>query len=537
MALAVASAGSGLWPIAIVTGEAEAEESASKPITHSAVKHAPARSLRKPAGSNAAFNSANWSGYLAPSQPAGRPYTSVLGRWTVPPVSYVPSRASPVNASSMWVGIGGANGDQTLIQLGTEQDASAIGTTIYYAWYEMLPAGQVGLSPQQYPLRPGDVVGASLQCTASCTVGATQSWTLSMTDYTAGWSWTLPNVPYASSLGSAEWILEAPASAQGVELPLANFGSTTFFADLVNGDSPGLSPAQAIALIDPRGNATSNPSNPVDGIAFDLCWGTGAALTMCSPRPVVLVAAVLPSSRSVRLGNAATAFATLINAGPATATGCRIAPITSVAAGFAYQTTNPATNAVTGSPNAPVNLAAGAAQSFVIAFTPTAPFNPSDVALGFICSTLLGAPIFPGVNTLLLSASASPVPDIVALAATVQNDGILHIVGNSGSNAFAVATINVGASAAVMATATTGAVTLPLAISICQTNPATAQCLGTAASSVSTTIGASATPTFSIFATALGGVPFLPATNRIFVQFSDATGVVRGSTSVAVQTQ
>jgi hypothetical protein len=46
-----------------------------------------------------------------------------------------------------------------------------------------------------------------------------------------------------------------------------------------------------------------------------------------------------------------------------------------------------------------------------------------------------------------------------------------------------------------------------------------------------------ATPTFGIFATASGAVPFLPATNRIFVQFSDATGVVRGSTSVAVETQ
>jgi hypothetical protein len=32
-------------------------------------------------------------------------------------------------------------------------------------------------------------------------------------------------------------------------------------------------------------------------------------------------------------------------------------------------------------------------------------------------------------------------------------------------------------------------------------------------------------------------VPFVPQTNRIFVQFSDAGGVMRGSTSVAVATQ
>jgi hypothetical protein len=32
-------------------------------------------------------------------------------------------------------------------------------------------------------------------------------------------------------------------------------------------------------------------------------------------------------------------------------------------------------------------------------------------------------------------------------------------------------------------------------------------------------------------------VPFVPQTNRIFVEFTDANGIVRGSTSVAVETQ
>jgi hypothetical protein len=55
--------------------------------------------------------------------------------------------------------------------------------------------------------------------------------------------------------------------------------------------------------------------------------------------------------------------------------------------------------------------------------------------------------------------------------------------------------------------------------------------------SINTTINANATSTFAIFATASGSVPFVPQTNRIFVEFSDANEVVRGSTSVAVQTQ
>jgi hypothetical protein len=80
-------------------------------------------------------------------------------------------------------------------------------------------------------------------------------------------------------------------------------------------------------------------------------------------------------------------------------------------------------------------------------------------------------------------------------------------------------------------------VTLPLSISLCQTDPASGQCISSVGPSVSTTINANATPTFAIFATANATVPFVPQTNRIFVLFTDAGGIVRGATSVAVQTQ
>jgi len=123
------------------------------------------------------------------------------------------------------------------------------------------------------------------------------------------------------------------------------------------------------------------------------------------------------------------------------------------------------------------------------------------------------------------------------LAATALNDGILHITGTSGSNAFAVATVNVGASAQITATANTGAATLLLTITLCQTDPASGNCFSPPASSVTTMINANATPTFGIFATASNNVPFDPANNRIFVGFSDANEAVRGSTSVAVETQ
>lgn len=250
-----------------------------------------------------------------------------------------------------------------------------------------------------------------------------------------------------------------------------------------------------------------------------------------------LLAAVLPSSRSIQVGGTATAFATMINSSSSAASSCGIVPVTPVPASFTYQTTNPATNALTGAPNTPGSIAAGGSQSFVVAFTPNAPVVPTTVALGFSCSGLASAASNPGLNTLLFSASTTPVPDIVALAATATNDGTLHISSSSGSNAFAVATANVGAEASITASANTGAMTLPLAITACQTNPQTGQCLAAPAASALASINPGETPTFAFFAAASGQIPFLPAVNRIFVQFTDRGGTVRGSTSVAVQTQ
>jgi hypothetical protein len=251
-----------------------------------------------------------------------------------------------------------------------------------------------------------------------------------------------------------------------------------------------------------------------------------------------LVAAVLPSSRSVQVGTTATAFAALINAGSDTAIACALTLVTSLPATFTYQTTDPATNQVTGSPNTPVNVEAGATQSFVFALTPTAPIAPTDLQFSFDCANSGPAPINTGLNTLLLSASATPVPDIVALAATLTNDGIVNIPGTNGTGAFAVATVNVGADGTITASADTGSATLlPVNISLCQTNPATGQCISAIGSSVATQINANATPTFGIFVQGGGNVPFDPAANRIFVRFRDGGDVTRGSTSVAVRTQ
>jgi hypothetical protein len=130
--------------------------------------------------------------------------------------------------------------------------------------------------------------------------------------------------------------------------------------------------------------------------------------------PTSLVAAVLPSSRSVQVGATATAFATIINAGSATAILCAPALVTGLPAAFTYQTTDPSTNQVIGSANTPISVGAGAIQSFVIALTPTGPIAPTMYS-----SALLRTPIrrpCVGLNIACCFRHRSPVPDIVALA-------------------------------------------------------------------------------------------------------------------------
>jgi hypothetical protein len=289
-------------------------------------------------------------------------------------------------------------------------------------------------------------------------------------------------------------------------------------------------PASLITIDKSTGDLTAlGPTvDRLDAIAFDN--------TQTANLP--LVAAVLPSSRSVQVGTPATAFATIINAGATTAIGVCISPTTSIPAEFTFQTTNPQTNQVTGTPKTATTIQAGQAQTFVIVSTPTAPFPPTDVALRFAGSNTLPAGELVGVNTLLLTASSVLVPDIVALAATTTNDGIVNIPGPTGNAAFATATVNVGASSSITVTADTGGVNLPVLLLVCQTNPANSQCLPPGpAASVTTTINTNATPTFAVFVAGQGVVPFNPATNRAFVRFKDPGGVIRGSTSVAVRTQ
>jgi hypothetical protein len=342
-----------------------------------------------------------------------------------------------------------------------------------------------------------------------------------VTGFTPGPADIVPGVSLANILG-----------------PLQNNGGPTQTHALVDGspaldagDPGGCRDSQgALLSTDQRGFARHVDSNN-DGAAR---CDTGAF----EAKELFVVAAILPSSRSVQVGSLASAFATIINAGQELATGCTISPLTSIPATFTYQITDPATNQVTGFGNAAVDIPARAAQSFIFALTPTAPINPTDVQLSFECTNANPAPIHSGVNTFLFSASATPVADIVALAATLNNDGIVNIPATNGTGVFAVATVNLGAGDGFTVSADTGGAILPVNIFICQTDPQTGACFSPpASSSVTTTILSNETPTFGLFVAAAGDVSFAPETNRVYVRFKDSNNITRGLTSVAVRSQ
>jgi hypothetical protein len=251
-----------------------------------------------------------------------------------------------------------------------------------------------------------------------------------------------------------------------------------------------------------------------------------------------LVAAVLPTSRSVQVGNPATVFATIVNSSNATVNGCQFWPISDVPGRFMFQTTNPATNQLTGTPNTPASIPAGKNQTFLLAFNPaTAPYAPTNVQLVYVCANTAAAIPIVGVNSLLLTFSATPVPDMIAVGLTPSGDGFSHTGGNQGIGLLAVASSNVGASGQLTAKVVVSPNSLPLTATVCQTNPNTGQCLSTPSASVTTTINQNQNTTWSAFLQATGQILADPAHNRVFFQFVDSNGVVRGSTSTAVTTQ
>jgi len=226
-----------------------------------------------------------------------------------------------------------------------------------------------------------------------------------------------------------------------------------------------------------------------------------------------------------------------VNDGAVTAANCTIAPTTSVPASFTFQRTDPATNAAVGQQNEPASIPAGGSQTFVIGLTPSGAINSQEVAFSFDCANSDPAPSVVGLNTLLLTAGSEYSADIIAVVATPSNDGIAVVPGANGVGFFTVAGINIGNGRAVRVQPVANA-GVPVGLSICETtgDPAGA-CLSAPSAMVQATFLPQATRTFTVFVAGTGTpIPLDLANSRASVRFTTLDGVVRGSTSIAVQT-
>lgn len=169
-------------------------------------------------------DSLNWSGYAV--TPTSGAITAVSSKFTVPSAGLVPP-----GFAATWTGIGGYN-TSDLIQAGTAEQSAPNNPVLgqqYYAWYELLPAGETELTncsgDPNCTVTPGDNITVNIKQVSG------SIWTISMTN--AGkWSWS-QNVTYTSSKSSGEWILEAPTLlvAQTLLAPVGtvHFGPTSTY--------------------------------------------------------------------------------------------------------------------------------------------------------------------------------------------------------------------------------------------------------------------------------------------------------------------
>ena len=121
-----------------------------------------------------------------------------------------------------------------------------------------------------------------------------------------------------------------------------------------------------------------------------------------------LFSALLPNSKSTKVGVTVTAYVAVINTGSFKAKNCSIKPITNIPATFSYQTTDPTTNFKTRKPNKPVDIAAGGTQTFLVKLSPKSSFGPIEVRFSYRCTNKKAAVNISGTNTLVLTASDKP---------------------------------------------------------------------------------------------------------------------------------
>ncbi|HEV7664200.1 MAG TPA: G1 family glutamic endopeptidase [Chloroflexota bacterium] len=200
--------------------------------------------------------SQNWSGYAATE--GG--YTGIRATWTIPDLG----GSSSVGLDAVWVGIGGVR-TRDLIQAGTQRTVLQNGATQTEAWVELLPRASETVP---FSVDPGDTISVSID------QDGPETWVIVFTNITRGQTYEVTR-HYASSLSSAEWVVEAASAGRRGLLPLDQFGTVQFSQASALQESQVLniseSGAHAITMITPGGVSLAVPSAiGADGDSFSV---------------------------------------------------------------------------------------------------------------------------------------------------------------------------------------------------------------------------------------------------------------------------
>jgi hypothetical protein len=176
------------------------------------------RIFRVPGNSGLPTISLNWSGYAAQSK---TPFSYVHSTFVEPTIKCT---GLGDEYTSNWSGLDGFTTD-TVEQDGTFAwcGGSSHTTPHYVAWYEMFPAPSILV----FRVHPGDTISSTVRYTHG-------KFVLTIADLTTKKSFTKKATCSVCKRGSAEWIVERPATGSDSHFALtrlADFGTTTMSRD------------------------------------------------------------------------------------------------------------------------------------------------------------------------------------------------------------------------------------------------------------------------------------------------------------------
>ncbi|MFA4956991.1 MAG: NosD domain-containing protein [Candidatus Methanoperedens sp.] len=255
-------------------------------------------------------------------------------------------------------------------------------------------------------------------------------------------------------------------------------------------------------------------------------WVNHTATTSPPVPPSSLIFAITPNSRNAQVGTPITVFMSVINYGTASATGVSITQASSLPVNIQYGQWNG--TAFIDDLNTPIDMPADSTANFVVGIDATSEFTTSAMTFNVSATNAAAAPL-SAVNTLTISASATPSADVIMMSTSVDVSTAVNT-----ATVFALATTNVGGASA---TGVSLVLSLPstitgLAYQLNETTP-DGSIKGPA---TGLTIAVGAQPTFAVFLTPTQPIVYDPGNNRITLQLVDGSGKVIGAQSVAVST-